>query len=949
MKSPFKFLDSYTKEDREMFFGREREIEELYHRVFESKIMLVYGVSGTGKSSLIHCGLANKFQETDWLPLNIRRGSNIIDSFSSVIRNSSLTSQPGEIVTPGQFKKAVRSLYLDHYKPIFFILDQFEELFIFGSKEEKRPFIQIIKSVVESDIQCRFLFVMREEYMASISEFERFIPTIFSNRVRIEKMSHLNAIEAIKGPCKVAGIELEEGFAEALLEKLSPGSTDVELTYLQVFLDRILRSAGRDLPPSHGGQGEASSPIREAPIADIAITFTTSLLSQTGNVSDILGSFLDEQISLLDNPETGLQVLKSFVSVKGTKQPMSLGDVGEFILTLGARIDEKQTFDLINSFVQLRILCDKDQNEMYELRHDALAAKIYEKFTLAEKELIEVRKFVENAYYTFEKRGLLLNKQDLDYLKSYQKRLILPKNLEDFVDQSDKKINIQKKYLVRITSISAVIIILLLASMIRFYFRSSQNTQSYQEIGASLLQSGPNPVKGLISALNLWEKDSSLVLIYDVILNNFVNIYSTKTDSSNPIAKVQKELSPVILESGILSAEISKNGVFIFGRLDNSKIFILDIKTGIVKYIRVRNNIEHIELSEKDSCIALIYKDNSCELCDFNGTILFHFETRLNSLTNNCLVSFFPTGEMKLAVALKNSIIILNRQGKVIQELKNHFANINSVEISSDGRFLASASDDKTIMIWKSDTEKNRFSLYNTLSGHLNSVWSVHFNKSSKYVISASADSTIRIWDLMGKEINPSFNFAKGFYSGSRSKQNKREPDPDESNPVFKMYYTRFCNAIFSEAEREIIATGYSMLSDSKQRDSISTGEVLFYDDFSTFKSNNFNSYLQFSHLDPGMLLPVKYYKIAISVSGRFAACVNEKDGKITLCSAGGLRLITIDGSNPIFLKSEDDIYWTKDNEIRFMPMSPEKIQKLLDKYQVKGTIPKDDSKFVIF
>ena len=79
MNSPFKFLDSYTKDDRDIFFGRDREIEELYQRVFESKILLVYGVSGTGKSSLIHCGLANKFQETDWLPLVIRRGGNIIE------------------------------------------------------------------------------------------------------------------------------------------------------------------------------------------------------------------------------------------------------------------------------------------------------------------------------------------------------------------------------------------------------------------------------------------------------------------------------------------------------------------------------------------------------------------------------------------------------------------------------------------------------------------------------------------------------------------------------------------------------------------------------------------------------------------------------------------------------------------------------------------------------
>jgi hypothetical protein len=84
---------------------------------------------------------------------------------------------------------------------------------------------------------------MREEYMAGVTEFEKFIPTFFANRVRIEKMSHINALEAIKESCKVYEISLEEDFAESLLEKLSPGSTEVELTYLQVFLDKIFRIA----------------------------------------------------------------------------------------------------------------------------------------------------------------------------------------------------------------------------------------------------------------------------------------------------------------------------------------------------------------------------------------------------------------------------------------------------------------------------------------------------------------------------------------------------------------------------------------------------------------------------------------------------------------------------------------------------------------------------------
>ena len=85
MKSPFKFLDSFTKEDKEIFFGRDAETEELYQKIFESKLLLVYGVSGTGKSSLIQCGLANKFQDSDWFPINIRRGGNINDSLYHAI------------------------------------------------------------------------------------------------------------------------------------------------------------------------------------------------------------------------------------------------------------------------------------------------------------------------------------------------------------------------------------------------------------------------------------------------------------------------------------------------------------------------------------------------------------------------------------------------------------------------------------------------------------------------------------------------------------------------------------------------------------------------------------------------------------------------------------------------------------------------------------------------
>jgi len=409
-KNPFKFLDSYTKEDKDIFFGRETEIEELYQKVFESKILLVCGVSGTGKSSLIDCGLANKFEDSDWLPINIRRGTDINDSLRVGISKSALT----KVKESKSLTKQLQSLYLDHFKPIYLIFDQFEELFIFGSKEERKKFIKEIKRIADSDIQCRLLFVMREEYLAGAIEFEREIPTFLINRLRIEKMTWHNAKQVIEEPCKIYNIEVEKGFSETVLEKLSPESTEVELTYLQVFLDKAFRLA--------------TDKNKEKP------GFTNELFEQIGDVSDLLGSFLEEQISELEDPDTGLVILKSFVSIKGTKRQITEG-----------------------------ILRDKDENGRYELRHDGLATKIYEKITLVEKELLEVRQFIDSAYSNYEKRNVYLSVEDLKYIALYEDSLFLNKRTEKFIEESKKEAEKAKRRRRNIAIAAAITLIVVLS------------------------------------------------------------------------------------------------------------------------------------------------------------------------------------------------------------------------------------------------------------------------------------------------------------------------------------------------------------------------------------------------------------------------------------------------------------------------------------------------------
>ncbi len=527
MKSPFKFLDSFTKDDRDIFFGREREIEELYHRVFEGRIMLVYGVSSTGKSSLIHCGLANKFQDSDWLPINIRRGGDMVKSMAYAILQAAITPIESEIKTANHFKKSVRSLYLDHYKPIFFIFDQFEELFIFGNKEEKKEFVHIVKALIESDLQCRFLFVLREEYLAGVTEFEKVIPTFLANRVRIERMTIVNAIQPIEGPCKAFNIVVEEGFANEMLEKLSPESAEVELTYLQVFLDKIYHLATKE------SKGKT-------------LSFQINLLNQVGNVSDLLGSFLDEQIELLPDPNSALAVLKSFVSVKGTKRQIGIEEVHNYAQTLGKPLGESTIKDLFQTLIQIRILRDKDQNDRYELRHDALATKIYEKITLVEKELLEIRHLIENAYSSWEKRSILISADDLSYIAPYENRLYLSNQLKGLIEKSKYALVKAKKRRRTIAFVAMISLLVVFAGFTWWAMKERDNAIKLRSIAIESKNRAEASEKETLKALERTELAKE-----EAIEANFI------AAEANKQTKIALEKAELAKHEAIIAKEIA--------------------------------------------------------------------------------------------------------------------------------------------------------------------------------------------------------------------------------------------------------------------------------------------------------------------------------------------------------------------------------------------------------
>jgi len=184
-KSPFKFLDSYTIADKDIFFGREKEIEEVYSRLFHGKLLLTYGPSGSGKTSLLQCGVSNRFGEHNWKPIFIRCKENINESLHAELDKYAITPFKKEKT----ITEKLYSLYLDYLIPVYLIFDQFEELFIFGDADEKREFVNTLKDILSNEeLSAHVILSIREEYLANLSEFEDELPELFDNRIRIEKM-----------------------------------------------------------------------------------------------------------------------------------------------------------------------------------------------------------------------------------------------------------------------------------------------------------------------------------------------------------------------------------------------------------------------------------------------------------------------------------------------------------------------------------------------------------------------------------------------------------------------------------------------------------------------------------------------------------------------------------------------------------------------------------------
>ncbi len=586
---PFKFLDSYTVADKDIFFGRDEEVRQLYQMIYQSDILLLYGASGTGKTSLIQCGLASQFQQHDWLDVFIRRHNNLNESLRKALiavggegANSTDSLEEEDwldhLMEEGQetaihqplspTQTFLKNIYLQHFRPIYLIFDQFEELFILGNKAEQNQFIATIQEILAVEQPVKLIFSIREEYLGSLYEFEKVVPELLRKKLRIDPMNFEKAKAVILGAtnCQKSIVHLEpteaDAIAEQVFEKIrgKDKTLTIQLPYLQVFLDKYYRHISKD---------KAKNPSTEA-------TFTLAALQEIGDIGNILRDFLDEQILEIAkqqhcDPKTIWTILSPFVTVDGTKEPIGITALHQQLPDVRHTHIEQVVLALMNN----RILRYLEEAELYEVAHDSLALRIAEKRSDDDIALLEVRHLIKTQSLLKDEARELFSEKQLEFIAPYLKQIQLNAEEAQLLEASREQVAQLKQEAHR-----KKLLLLVLAALV-FIIISAFAIYSQQAKNNALEANEKN--ERIVGAMDFYDDK------YALAVNNGKYGFIDKNGVSNlNIEFIYDKGEPFDSETGYAEMEI---------KMDNNKYqkYLIDTVGNSYKLIKIADFLKNSE------------------------------------------------------------------------------------------------------------------------------------------------------------------------------------------------------------------------------------------------------------------------------------------------------------------------------------------------------------------
>jgi len=351
--SPYKGLAAFEDSgvDALFFFGRDRDSQVIAANLMASRVTVLFGPTGVGKTSVLRAGVAYKLRQEAGVDVRI---------------HSSWIGDPVEALA-GLAPRTGGDIYL--------MLDQFEEFFLYH--EGDRTFVEELAAVLRRpDLRVNVLIGIREDALALLDAFKAAIPNLLSNRLRLENLDRAGGEAAIRGPLERFNelvpserrVEVEPALVVAVLDEVAAGRVElgalgrgvvtapsnddrIEAPYLQLVMSRLW-----EVEADRG-----SRLLRRETLAEL------------GGAMRIVEDHLEHAMADLSprQKDAAAAMYNFLVTPSGSKIAHRTRDLAGY-----ADIEEQEAADVLRRLAAERIVrasFDDGAGTRYEIYHDVLA------------------------------------------------------------------------------------------------------------------------------------------------------------------------------------------------------------------------------------------------------------------------------------------------------------------------------------------------------------------------------------------------------------------------------------------------------------------------------------------------------------------------------------------------------------------------------------------------
>ncbi len=702
---PYRGLESFDEEHAEFFFGRDREVQRLLETLKASPLLCVVGPSGSGKSSLVRAGLIPRLRDGALGPnvekhkvCLLRPGAHPLQALTTQLAalggGKSMQATLDELAADCRTLHLTVSLALGADSPhsrVLIVVDQLEEVFTLCSDERERAqfFSNLLHAAFAKGGQTVVVLTMRADFYARCADYPELAQRTARSLALIGAMDTDGLRQAIEEPARRAGLSLESGLVQTILDDIGPDAGALPLLE-HALLEVWRRRVGDQLTLD----GYVDAGRVEGALAQRAESVFSSFTSEQQRIAR-------RMLLRLTQPGEGTEDTRR----RATRHEL-------------APAGEDNTFETVLSrLVDARLLTtarDETKQDIVDVSHEALI-----------RGWPRLRRWIDS-----DRTGLLTHRRLTDAAREWD---ILERE-PGALYRGARLAGVREWAADHVDDLSP---------LERDFLTASQAADRRRTRRLKVLTTGLSALTALVAILAVWalEQRGDAQRKADVAQRQEAKATSLAlTSLASPLRNQRPDVSLLLALEAYRASPRAEARSSALGALTAAR------DRGILAILRGHSDaVESVTFSPDGRTLASASTDTTIRL--WNARTHKQAGTPLTGHTGAVSnVTFSPDGRTLASASADTTIRLWDTRThkQAGAPLTGHSSYITGVTFSPDGRTLASASGDTTVRLWNLRSHKP---LGTPLSGHTDVITSVAFSPDGRTLASAAFDNTIRLWD----------------------------------------------------------------------------------------------------------------------------------------------------------------------------------------------------------